>query len=65
MNDEEIRPRRPVMRRATEAACPGWTPIGGTPGKPPAVVERPAGEPAAPASPPDGGPLAEPDGHSR
>jgi hypothetical protein len=42
MTNEEIRLRRPVLRRATETGCAGWTPITRTPAEPPPASGRSA-----------------------
>lgn len=58
MNDDETRPRRPVLRRATEAGCPGWTPIGQAPsGQAPAAAQPGDTPVAAPDSNVDARPL--------
>lgn len=42
MTNEEIRLRRPVLRRATEAGCVGWMPITRMPAEPPPASGRSA-----------------------
>lgn len=58
MTNDESRLRRPVMRRATEAGCAGWTPIARPPAAPAATSEHPADESAASASKGEGEPPA-------
>ena len=54
MTAEVIKLRPPVLRRATEAGCAGWTPIirptAETPVEPAPVMVRSADEPATPES---------------
>lgn len=47
MNNDETRQRRPVMRRATEAGCPGWTPIAHAANDQAPATARPGDTPAA------------------
>lgn len=58
MSNDESRLRRPVMRRATEAGCAGWTPITRLPAEPAPASGRPADESAASASTDEGEPPA-------
>lgn len=56
MTNDEIRQCQPVMRRATEAGCPGWTPIVRPAAEPAPAIGPSADEAVAPASVDDASP---------
>lgn len=57
MTNDETRLRGPMMRRATEAGCPGWTPIVRLAAEPAPAIVPFADEAVAPASVDDVSPL--------